>query len=44
MATVNIYHTCPTNTRVATLILTPGGKTERRAVKLECRVDPVVNT
>ena len=44
MATVNIYHTCPTNPRVATLIRTEDGKTERRAVKLEYRVAPVVNT
>ncbi len=34
----------PTNPSVATLILTSGGKTERRAVKQAIKVEPVVNT
>ena len=33
----------PTNAKVATLILTDGGKTERRAEKKAARVEPVVN-
>lgn len=34
----------PTNPSVATLILTQGGKTARRASKHACRVAPVVKT
>ena len=34
----------PTNPSVATLILTQGGKTARRASKQACRVAPVVKT
>ncbi len=34
----------PTNPSVATLILTSGGKTVRRAVKQAIKVEPVVNT
>jgi hypothetical protein len=37
-------YTSPTNPSVATLILTSGGKTVRRAVKQANRVLPVVNT
>ena len=44
MATVNIYHTCPTNPSVATLILTPGGNTDCRAVKQACKVASVTST
>ena len=33
----------PTNASVATLILTPGGKTVRKAVKQAIKVEPVVN-
>ena len=38
------YQAHPTNPSVATLILTPGGKTSRKAVKQANRVLPVVNT
>jgi len=34
----------PTNPKVATLMRTEGGKTERRAVKQAIKVEPVVNT
>ena len=34
----------PTNAKVATLILTLGGKTVRKAVKQAIIVEPVVNT
>lgn len=40
----NISYASPTNAKVATLILTDGGNTVRRATRQAWRVAPVVNT